>query len=119
MRKLENHEIEQALDDNGETDIGCEAIEATVKELSDLGVSTACGWPENRCFSALESRGYGHLMCRGWYLAKDKLFYGMFHIECWRQDDADTIEQIVVEAHGCIRSNAESGWQGFWEFEIE
>ena len=137
MRKLTEEEIRQALEDTGETDEGAVAVETTIQELADLGAGTYCGIIGNACFKALADKGYGHLKCRGWYLAatwilppnepsglihgyreRNSAVTGMFHIEI--QDvKAEDVEDIVSEAHGSLRSGGKSKWDGFAEFEVE
>ena len=140
MRELTSPEIEQALDDNGETEEGCVAIEATVQELADLKTDTDCGHWGNQTFKALADKGYGNLVCRGWF---NKTPYqmtqgewerlggkgpvrivspqvcGMFHIKTTTNMTAEKVENIAEQAGGSLRHDGDSRWEGFKEFEIE
>lgn len=118
MRDLTEQEIDEALDDNGEQDDGCRAIEATVDELAELGVGTGCGAIGNEAFKALAESGFGERKCRGWYDDQTKEAVGMFHVEC-DKNEAIRVGQIARDAEGSLRENGESRWLGFWEFEIE
>lgn len=118
MRDLTEQEIDEALDDNGEQDDGCRAIEATVDELAELGVGTGCGAIGNEAFKALAESGFGERKCRGWYDDQTKEAVGMFHVEC-NKNEAIRVGQIARDAEGSLRENGESRWLGFWEFEIE
>jgi hypothetical protein len=120
MRNLTNEEIEQALDDNGEPDEGCIAIEASVEELSDQGVGTLCGLEGNTAFSDLVIEGFRDRQCRGWYCYSDRVVMGMFHIQCKDDEEAQRISDVVFQGSGgSLRPNGPSGWLGFYEFEIE
>ena len=119
MRNLIQEEIEEALDDNGEPEEGCVAIEATVQELADLNVETGCGSVGNQAFKALAAKGYGHRKCRGWHDAKNGVVVGMFHIKIQTDKTADKVERIVGAAGGSLRYDGDSRWEGFKEFEIE
>lgn len=119
MRNLTIEEIEEALDDNGETEDGCIAIEATVQELSDLKVGTTCGTKGNSCFVKLAEKGYAHRKCRGWFDEKTKEIVGMCHIKIQTDKTAEKIEKIAAEAGGSLRFNGDSLWEGYKEFEIE
>ena len=125
MRNLTPEESATALDDNGEAEEGCVAVEATVAELAKLGVSTVCGSSDNRAFQELSAEGYGKRRCRGWYLAKDlsktgndQTVWGMFHIEV-SEEEAERAERVVSRAGGSLRASGPSLWNGFHEFEIE
>lgn len=119
MRKLTGEEIEEALDDNGEAEEGCVAIEATVRELADLGIGTCCGGQGNKTFQSLADKGYEHRKCRGWFDEKEKEVVGMFHIKIQTDKTAEKIERIAGEARGSLHFSGESRWDGFKEFEIE
>ncbi len=143
MRNLTAQEIEQALDDNGESEEGCVAIEATVQELADLNAGTCCGGFGNLTFKALADKGYGKRKCRGWYDAKpvpmtqadwesiqgegevpaDAMsrpeVVGMFHIKIQTDKTAEKVERIAASVHGSLRFNGDSMWDGYKEFEIE
>jgi hypothetical protein len=129
MRNLTQEEIEEALDDNGEPEEGCVAIEATVQELADLNVGTGCGKVGNQAFKVLADKGYGHRKCRGWFeenrdsLSSTKFFggcvCGMFHIKIQTDKTAEKVERIVGAAGGSLRYSGDSLWEGFKEFEIE
>lgn len=128
MRNLTPEEIDKALDDNGEMEEGCVAVEATVAELAKLGVSTVCGSRDNRAFQELSAEGFGKRRCRGWYLAKDpfkttrgsdQTVWGMFHIEV-SEEEAERVERVVSRVGGSLRASGPSMWEdGFYEFEIE
>lgn len=120
MRFLEDSEIEQALDDNGESKERARAIEATVTELAGMGVSMCCGTVGNKCFEALQSRGFAGRFGRGWYVDgyDGKEVLGMFHIQC-SEDEGENIQEIAGEAGGSLRFSGKSLWPGFCEFEIE
>jgi len=129
MRFLTADEIE-AMDgdpqdalENGEV-----AIEATIQELADLGVGTACGHVGNKAFKALADKGYGKRKCRGWFCknpipingqTEDPYVNGMFHIKIQTDKTAEKIERISGEAGGSLRYEGDSSWEGFKEFEIE
>lgn len=137
MRNLTPEEIEEALDDNGESEAGYIAVETTVQELADLGVGTACGSVPNQTFKALADKGYGHRKCRGWFnraptplppgesetFPKGITFgpevSGMFHIKIQTDKTAEKIERIASDAEGSLRFEGPSNWDGFMEFEIE
>jgi hypothetical protein len=127
MRNLTPEEIAKALDNNGEPDEGCVAVEATVAELAKLGVSTVCGSPDNRAFQELSAEGFGKRRCRGWYLEKDfsktggsdQTVWGMFHIEV-SEEEAERVERVVSRVGGSLRASGLSMYEdGFYEFEIE
>jgi hypothetical protein len=115
MRPLTLEEINQALDDNGEPDEGCIAIEISMEELVEKGTGTTCGHDGNHCFDALPK---GRLV-RGWYDARDNTMMGMIHIQCTSADEAEQIEELAGNAEGSLRSDGPSLWEGFWEFENE
>ena len=119
MRDLTQEEINTALDDNGEKEEGCIAIETTVQELADLGVGTCCGHTGNQVFKVLADKGYKHRKCRGWYDESGKVVVGMFHIKIQTDNTAEKIENIASKAGGSLRLNGDSLWEGFKEFEIE
>ena len=134
MRELTPDEINEALDDNGESEDGCIAIEATVNELADLEVGTVCGSVPNQCFKVLQEKGFGKKLCRGWYNERTPIFnhdtktfdstfrrsvYGMFHIQITSEKIARRISNLAYEGGGSLRDSGESLWKGFWEFEIE
>ena len=114
MRDLTQEEIDLALDDNGESEEGCIAIESTTTELAAKKTGTCCGIVGNHCFTALPP---GRLV-RGWYDPKDNVFMGMIHIEC-TEDESERIEELAGEAEGSLRASGSSLWNGFCEFEIE
>jgi hypothetical protein len=126
MRNLTTEEIAEALDDNGESEEGCVAVEATIEELADLNVRTICGANDNRVFGELAERGYGKKRCRGWYLAKDaskeggldQTVWGMFHIAV-TEEDAEKVARIADKMGGSLRFSGPSLWKGFFEYEIE
>lgn len=115
MRDLTQDEIDLALDDNGEADEGCIAVESSTTELATKKTGTCCGYDGNHCFDALPS---GRLV-RGWYDPKDNVFVGMVHIECTTDEEADRIEELASNAEGSLRNSGSSLWEGFYEFEIE
>jgi hypothetical protein len=140
MRKLTQEEVEEGLDDNGESDDGYIPIEASIQELADMGVSTCCGRTGNKCFKALADKGYEHRKCRGWFCEKPFQMTqetyesiggkgsvpimgpdvaGMFHIKIQTDKTAEKISRIAGEAGGSLRLNGDSLWEGFKEFEIE
>jgi hypothetical protein len=131
MRNLTAEEIKQALDDNGESENGAVAIEATVKELADIETETACGKYGNKTFKALVDKGYEHRKCRGWFIDKSKLemcgekdrnapmVLGMFHIKIQTDKTAEKVEKIASDAGGSLRFNGDSLWEGYKEFENE
>jgi len=130
MRNLTQAEIEQALDDNGEQEDGAVAIEATVKELADIGTETACGTYGNKTFQALVDKGYQHRKCRGWFIDKETskrgdadrdapVILGMFHIKAKTDKTGEKIERIAGEAGGSLRFSGDSLWEGYKEFENE
>ena len=126
MRNLTTEEIAEALDDNGESEEGCVAVEATVDELADLNVRTVGGKDDNHTFQELADAGFGKRKCRGWYLAKDiskeggqdQTVWGMFHVAI-AEEHADKVERFAKRAGGCLRLNGPSLWKGFFEYEIE
>lgn len=121
MRKLTEKEIDFALDDNGESSDGFEAIEATVEELSELGVETSCGHHGNNPFEALLEDEYGKALCRGWYRDDNnkREVCGMFHIKLDTDEVAEYVERLVASAGGSMRYSGPSLWEGYKEFEIE
>lgn len=119
MRNLADIEIDGALDDNGELEDGAVAIEATVQELADLGVGTYCGCVGNKTFKALADKGYGHRKCRGWFISKDSVVDGMFHIRIQTDKTAENVSRIAADAGGSLRFSGDSMWDNFKEFEIE
>ena len=129
MRNLTQEEIEEALDDNGEAEEGCVAIEATVQELADMAVGTGCGEFGNQVFRELATKGYQHRKCRGWFEKKKNalsstepyvgVVVGMFHIKIQTDETAEKIERIASDAGGSLRYSGDSLWDGFKEFEIE
>lgn len=126
MRNLTTEEIAEALDDNGESEEGCVAVEATVDELADLNVRTVGGKDDNHAFQELADAGFGKRKCRGWYLSKDiskeggndQTVWGMFHVAV-SEEHADKVERIAVRAGGSLRLSGPSLWKGFFEYEIE
>lgn len=118
MRNLTPEDVLDNLDDNGEVEEGCVAVEATVQELADLRVSTSCGRTGNQAFQALAG-SHGHRKCRGWYDASTKEVVGMFHIEVDMKEVGEEIEEIAGNAGGSLRFSGNSSWSGFMEFEIE
>lgn len=120
MRRLTDEEIEFGLDDNGESEEGAIAIEATIQELADKGASTSCGKPGNKCFNDLVDCGYGHRKCRGWLVNDDNPeVLGMFHIKIQTDKTAEKISEIAGGAGGSLRFDGDSAWEGYKEFEIE
>jgi hypothetical protein len=70
MRKLTKEEIDFALDDNGESEGGCIAIESSILELSGKNVGTCCGMKRNSVFAALYVLFLKYALTRlvrGWY----------------------------------------------------
>jgi hypothetical protein len=140
MRNLTPEEIDKALDDNGEAEEGCVAIEATVQESADLKTDTCCGRWGNQTFKALADKGYGHRKCRGWFNKTPKqmsqetwegihgqgpvpvlgpLVCGMFLIKIQTEKTGEKVERIAGAAGGSLRYDGDSLWEGFKEFEIE
>ena len=119
MRDLTQVEIDVALDDNGEADEGCVAIETTVGELAALGAQTVCGESGNCCFAELAKQGFADRFARGWFYRAENEVWGMFHIECADEAEAEAISEIAYEGGGSLRPSGKSLWGGFWEFEIE
>ena len=115
MRDLTRDEIDEVLDDNGESD-DCVAIEATISEFISRGVSTCCGTKNNNCFANMND--FADRRCRGWYDPKTKEVVGMFHIEC-SKDEAELITNMAYQFGGSLLTMGSSRWNGFWEFEIE
>jgi len=104
---------------DGEGDYGCIAVESSVGELGGVGAGTICGDVGNSCFKALADAGYAGRSVRGWYNAKENSVYGMFHIQCYDEQDAEKISEITESAGGSLRPEESSIFLGFWEFEIE
>ena len=113
------------LDDNGESEDGCLAIEAAVEELAQIEVGTCCGHQGNKCFVHLKATGYADRLCRGWYDGKTNEVVGMFHIECKSIEDAKTLSDRASEVGGSLRFSGSSLFAPqnveykFFEFEIE
>jgi hypothetical protein len=79
MRNLLQEEVDQALDDNGESENGCVAIEATIGELVSMSVGTSCGHVGNTAFVALGVLFPDNMirLVRGWFDSKDYTMCGM------------------------------------------
>jgi hypothetical protein len=123
MRNLTDEEIDFALDDNGEKDEGCIAIEASIGELALKETGTSCGHVGNTTFIALGVLFPDNAtrLVRGWYDPKDNTMCGMIHIQCENNDVADRISEVAynIGNGGSLRPSGESLWPGFYEFENE
>ena len=123
MRNLTQEEIDLALDDNGEKDEGCIAIEASIKELASKGTGTSCGLLGNDAFNALGKifNDTSTCMVRGWYDSNDNTMCGMVHIQCENDDVAEMISTAAYDLGngGSLRPSGVSLWPGFYEFEVE
>jgi hypothetical protein len=123
MRRLTKEEIEFALDDNGESEEGCIAVESSILELSNEKVGTCCGMEGNSAFTALcviFLKDDLTRLVRGWYDKKDKVMCGMVHIQCENEKMAEKISEAAHDiGDGSLRVNDRSRWEGFYEFEIE
>ena len=117
MRNLTQADIDVMFLDGEIED--CEAVEATVQELADLGVGTICGHIGNQTFKVLADKGYGHRKCRGWFQAKEKVVVGRFHIKIQTDKTAEKVSRIAAAADGSLRYDGNSSWEGFKAFEIE
>lgn len=123
MRILTQEEIDLALDDNGEFEEGCIAVEATLNELALKNTGTSCGIDGNIAFVALGCLFPDNItrLVRGWYDSRDNTFMGMIHIQCDNENMAEKISEVAHEAGngGSLRPDGPSLWEGFWEFENE
>jgi hypothetical protein len=123
MRNLTDKEIDFALDDNGEKDEGCVAIEASIGELALKETGTSCGHVGNTAFIALGVLFSDNAtrLVRGWYDLKDNTLCGMIHIQCEDDDLAERISETAYEIGkgGSLRPSGKSLWSGFYEFENE
>jgi hypothetical protein len=117
MRTLIKEEWLEVLDDNGEPDEGCVAMEFSMMELANRHVGTLCGTVDNECFIEV-AKSFPDRMIRGWYDHEEKVMCGMVHIQC-TEEESETIENLAEHAEGSLRPNGESLWEGFYEFEIE
>lgn len=120
MRALSSDEVDQALDNNGESEEGCYPVEMTVKELRQANASTCCGSIGNNCFHQIAQ--FDDRLVRGWFAPEfddsEAQVQGMFHIEC-NEAEAQIISDSVGRVGGSLRPSGRSLWAGFWEFEIE
>jgi len=127
MRNLTQEEIDVALDDNGEKDEGCVAIEASIEELALKETGTSCGHTGNIAFAALRvlfsvtSPDSSTRLVRGWYDPDDNTMCGMIHIQCENETIAERISEVAYESGngGSLRPSGVSLWRGFYEFENE
>lgn len=123
MRTLTQAEIDFALDDNGESEEGFSAIEASIEELSHKGTGTSCGHVGNSAFKSLNILfpDSASRLVRGWYDPSDNTMGGMIHIQCDDKDMAEKISETAYEAGngGSLRPSGESLWESFFEFENE
>lgn len=120
MRDLEGKELLQ-ITDNGESDSGFVAIEATLAELAmkEVGVSSIVG---NNVFLDIAKRYPvgGAMPVRGWYDPTGNKVYGSFIIKCDQQIIADTIREVLNGALVyCKSCKPLETPEGFWEFEFE
>lgn len=116
---LSEQEIDTFLDDNGEAEDGCVAIEATIGELAKCDVGTLCGTIGNKAFanSELVAR-FGKRVVKGWFLKEENSLMGMIHIEC-NGNEARRIETLISQSNGSLRPNGKSLLDGYYEFENE
>ena len=100
-------------------------IEATVQELANLKVETACGSHGNHPFEALVAKGYGNRKCRSYMIPatndeRGPMVVGMFFMKIQTDKTAEKVEKIVSDAGGSLRyDDGECGWEGYKMFEIE
>jgi len=122
MRKLTPIETEE-LEDCSSVKLlieeeGCVAVEATIRELSDLRCGTCCGRSGNTCFVALAEK-FGRRRIRGLYDESRKKIWGMPLIKCGERA-AKEISEMAGKADGSLRAEGKSSRvNGFYVFEIE
>lgn len=121
MRDLTQEEINLALDDNGEQEEGCIAIEATILELAQNNTGTSCGIMGNDAFNAIKDLLSNPCLVRGWYDPKENTMCGMIHIQCDSMELAERISEVAYELGngGSLRPSGQSLWKTFFEFENE
>ena len=103
------------LDNNGEPDEGCIAIEASVYELANKHTGTLCGTEGNECFIEI-AKGHPNRLVRGWYDKEENVMVGMIHIQC-TEEEAETIEDLAEHAGGSLRPSGASCWNKFYELK--
>lgn len=102
MRHLTQEEIDFALDDNGESEEGCIAIEASIIELAQKNIGTSCGHSGNTAFAALGKviHDDNTIMVRGWFDTRDSTMCGMVHIQCPNDEVAEMMSEAAYELGG-------------------
>jgi hypothetical protein len=95
-------------------------IEATIAELAERKIGTACGLSGNNAFIGLSSNPiHSSRVVRALHCPALNGVGEMVHIQCENKKTANEISKSVDKNGGSLRVEGKSKWPGFWEFEVE
>jgi len=113
-RKTVNGDVIDQLHDCREEGVACRAIEATVKELADLGIGTLCGSEGNKAFKLVAKRFPDMLVRCG--LEVEKNIVRCCDIRVVDDAQGELVEELVSQADGSLRFDSidpDTGWAYF------